>query len=47
MSFIHELADVGSSLIGMGTRIWQYAVILDGAQIGQNCNICSKWYDNC
>lgn len=37
---IHPLADVQSSEIGNGTRIWQFCVILDGARIGENCNIC-------
>lgn len=41
MSFIHHLSDVASSEIGKGTRVWQYAVILEGAKIGQNCNICA------
>ena len=40
-SFIHELADVQSSAIGAGTRIWQFVVILPGAKIGQDGNICS------
>ncbi len=39
--FIHQLADVSSEDIGNGTRIWQFAVILEGAVIGQNCNICA------
>ena len=37
--FIHALADVQSSAIGAGTRIWQF-VVLPGAQIGQDCSIC-------
>lgn len=41
MSFIHKLADVASSEIGEGTRVWQYVVILKDAKIGQNCNICA------
>lgn len=36
---IHALADVQSNAIGKGTTIWQYCVVLDGAQIGSNCNI--------
>ena len=32
---------VMSQAIGEGTRIWQYVVILPGAVIGNNCNICS------
>lgn len=39
--FIHPLSDVQSSLIGTGTRIWQYVVVLSGARIGDDCNICS------
>lgn len=38
---IHRLADVASTKIGTGTRIWQFVVILRGAQIGKECNICS------
>tara|TARA_R110001583_G_scaffold21050_4_gene80197 strand:- start:5929 stop:6393 length:465 start_codon:yes stop_codon:yes gene_type:complete len=41
MSFIHPLADVATSQIGEGTRIWQFVVILEGASIGSNCNICA------
>ena len=37
--FIHKTADVHSKKIGKGTRVWQYVVILKGAQIGENCNI--------
>ena len=39
--FIHALADVQSSEIGSDTRIWQFVVVLPGAKIGQDCNICS------
>ena len=39
--FIHPLADVQSTAIGAGTRVWQFVVVLAGAKIGQNCNICS------
>ncbi len=38
---IHKLADVQSSTIGAGTRIWQFVVVLPKAIIGQECNICS------
>lgn len=38
---IHPLSDVQSSQIGVGTRVWQYVVILPGAVIGQDSNICS------
>ena len=39
--FIHPLSDVQSTAIGSGTRIWQFVVVLPGAQIGHDCNICS------
>ena len=42
MSFIHPLADVATSYIGEGTRVWQFVVILKGAQIGKECNICAQ-----
>ncbi|MBY0518490.1 MAG: N-acetyltransferase [Bacteriovoracaceae bacterium] len=41
---IHPLSDVQTSNIGAGTRIWQYVVILPGAKIGKNCNICSHCF---
>ncbi|MBG6074692.1 WxcM-like domain-containing protein [Polaromonas sp. CG_9.11] len=40
-TFIHPLADVQSTTIGSGTRIWQFVVVLSGSKIGQDCNICS------
>uniref|UniRef100_UPI0040488F43 acyltransferase n=1 Tax=Rheinheimera sp. TaxID=1869214 RepID=UPI0040488F43 len=42
MSFIHPLADVAESQIGQGTRIWQFVVVLKGAKIGVDCNICAQ-----
>jgi len=42
MSFIHPLADVANSSIGEGTKIWQFVVILKGATIGNDCNICAQ-----
>lgn len=39
--FIHPLADVSAELIGTGSRVWQYVVILPGATIGHECNICA------
>jgi len=44
MIFKHQLADVQSANIGDGTRIWQFVVILKGAQIGENCNICAHTF---
>lgn len=40
--FLHQHADVKSSDIGTGTRVWQFAVIIDGAKIGDDCNICAQ-----
>jgi serine acetyltransferase len=40
-TFIHPLADVASNSIGLGTRIWQFVVVLRGAVIGADCNICA------
>nr|WP_158462105.1 acyltransferase [Pseudomonas fluorescens] len=41
MPKIHPLADVQSDSVGEGTRVWQFVVILSGAQIGRECNICA------
>jgi UDP-2-acetamido-3-amino-2,3-dideoxy-glucuronate N-acetyltransferase len=42
MSFVHPLADVAACSIGEGTNIWQFVVVLRGAQIGRDCNICAQ-----
>lgn len=39
---IHKFADVQSQSIGDGTSIWQFCVVLAGAKIGENCNICAN-----
>jgi UDP-2-acetamido-3-amino-2,3-dideoxy-glucuronate N-acetyltransferase len=39
--FIHSNSDVQSQKIGHGTKIWQYCVVLPGATIGSEVNICS------
>lgn len=41
---IHKLADVQSQNIPESTRIWQFVVVLPGAVIGENCNICSQCF---
>jgi len=38
---IDQLSDVQSKNIGGNSRIWQFVVILPGARIGSDCNICS------
>jgi len=44
---IHPLADVQSTEIGTGTKVWQFCVILKGAKIGENCNInCQVFIEN-
>ena len=40
--YIHPQALCESSQIGDGTRIWAFAHILPGAQIGKDCNICDN-----
>ena len=42
--FIHPSSDVQSRQIGEGTRVWQYVVILPGAVIGRDGNICSHCF---
>ena len=42
--FVHERADLQSQLVGENTRIWQFVVVLPGAKIGADCNICSHCY---
>jgi len=42
MSFIHPLSVVADCAIGEGTTVWQFVVILKGASIGQDCNICAQ-----
>lgn len=41
MSDIHPTADVSTCQIGEGTKVWQFVVILKGASIGRDCNICA------
>ena len=42
--FIHQTADVASQAIGAGTKVWQFCVVLAGARIGTNGNICSHCF---
>ncbi len=44
---IHPLSDVKSKNIGKNTYVWQNAIILAGAVIGDNCNInCHTFIEN-
>jgi acetyltransferase-like isoleucine patch superfamily enzyme/dTDP-4-dehydrorhamnose 3,5-epimerase-like enzyme len=38
--FVHPLGLCESASVGPGTRIWAFAHVLPGAQIGADCNIC-------
>ena len=38
---IHQLSDVQTKSIGEKTKIWQFSVVLPGAVLGKNCNICA------
>lgn len=43
----HNSAEVKTQMVGAGTVIWQFAVILEGAVIGQDCNInCHTFIEN-
>ncbi|EGQ7979416.1 N-acetyltransferase [Vibrio cholerae] len=41
---LHPLSDVASSSIGEGTAIWQFSVVLAGAKIGKDCNLCAHTF---
>jgi len=44
---IHPLADVKSVKIGKNTKVWQFAIVLDDAVIGEDCNInCHTFIEN-
>lgn len=42
--FVHPLSDVHSTNVGSGTKIWQFVVVLEGARIGKNVNICAQCF---
>lgn len=45
--YVHPLADVKSKKIGSDTKLWQFAIVLEGAIIGENCNInCHTFIEN-
>ena len=41
---IHPLSDCQNNKIPESTNVWQYCVVLPGAQIGENVNICSHCF---
>ena len=43
--FIHPLAQVSADAqVGARSRVWQFVVILPGARLGEDCNICSHCF---
>ncbi|PIV87671.1 MAG: dTDP-6-deoxy-3,4-keto-hexulose isomerase [Hydrogenophilales bacterium CG17_big_fil_post_rev_8_21_14_2_50_63_12] len=40
----HPLCDVTSNQVGSNTKIWQFSVVLPGAIIGDDCNICAHCF---
>ena len=40
-AFVHPLALVEGASVGARTRIWQFASVIRGARIGEDCNIAS------
>lgn len=43
-TFIHEKALVDTKNIGQDSKVWEFTHILEGARIGNNCNICSHCF---
>jgi acetyltransferase-like isoleucine patch superfamily enzyme len=44
---VHPLADVQSKNIGVNSKVWQFTVVLEGASIGDNCNVnCHVFVEN-
>lgn len=41
---IHSLSDCQNKNIPESSNVWQYCVVLPGAQIGENVNICSHCF---
>ena len=41
---IHLLSDCQNTNVPESTNIWQFCVVLPGARIGENCNICSHCF---
>ena len=41
---IHPTADVKTGRIGASTKVWQYCVVLEGASLGDDCNICAHCF---
>lgn len=39
---IHRFALVENSRVGVGTKVWQFASVIRGAEVGDDCNIASN-----
>lgn len=42
--FIHPSALVESVQIGSGTRVWAFAHVTEGSEVGRDCNICDHTF---
>jgi UDP-2-acetamido-3-amino-2,3-dideoxy-glucuronate N-acetyltransferase len=42
MNQVHHFAFVDQSTLGRGTKVWQFASVIRGAEIGDDCNIGSN-----
>lgn len=38
--FVHPDGRCESTEVGAGTRVWAFAHVLNGAVVGENCNVC-------
>jgi UDP-2-acetamido-3-amino-2,3-dideoxy-glucuronate N-acetyltransferase len=41
---LHSSSEIQSPNIGANTNIWQFCIVLKGARIGNDCNICSHCF---
>ena len=42
--YVHPNGLCESDAVGAGTRVWAFAHVLPGAQIGRDCNVCDGAY---
>ena len=42
--FVHQNGLCETQAIGKGTKIWAFAHVMNGAEVGANCNICDHAY---
>lgn len=41
---LHASSDIQSTSIGNTSNVWQFCVVLPGAVIGEDCNVCSHCF---